>query len=75
MTVKIHFMGSLLDFCHKISAKSVTNKVKDFHQCITTAEKQYQGNWTSRILADYWWTLKTGVRDAKYRRNSFASKF
>ena len=30
-------------------------------------EKRYQGKWTSSILADYCWTLKMDVPDAKYR--------
>jgi hypothetical protein len=35
-----------------------------------TVEKWYQGKWTSSMLADYCWTLKINVPDAKYRRKS-----
>jgi len=38
-------------------------------------EKRYQGKWTSSMLADYCWTLKIDVPDAKYRRKSYASTF
>jgi hypothetical protein len=36
-----------------------------FHQDIMAREKRYQGKWTSRMLADYCWTLKRNVPDAK----------
>jgi hypothetical protein len=38
-------------------------------------EKRYQGKLTSGMLADYQWTLKRAVPEAKYRRNSYASTF
>jgi len=46
-----------------------------FHQDIMAMEKRYQGKWTSSMLADYCWTLKRGVPDAKYWRKSHASTF
>jgi len=46
-----------------------------FCQVIMAMEKQYQGMWTSSMLADYCWTLKRDVPDAKYRRKSYASTF
>ena len=48
---------------------------ESFHQDIMTMEKQHQGKWTSSMLADYCWTLKRDVLDAKYRRKSYASTF
>jgi len=39
-----------------------------FHQDIMVMEKRYQGKWISSMLADYSWTLKMDVLDAKYRR-------
>jgi len=38
-----------------------------FHQDIMAVEKQYQGKWTSSIMADYYWTLNRAVSDAKYQ--------
>jgi len=46
-----------------------------FHQDILATEKRYQGKWTSSMLADYCWTLKRDVPEAKYRRKSYASTF
>ena len=57
-------------FSPETLAKSVTNTVKRFHQEVMTVEKRYQGKWTSSMLADYCWTLKMDVLDAKYRRKS-----
>jgi len=48
---------------------------ESFHQDIMTMEKQYQGKWTSSMLADYCWTLKRDVLDAKYWRKSYASTY
>jgi hypothetical protein len=36
-----------------------------FHKDTMAMEKRYQGKWTSTILADYCWTLKRDVPDAK----------
>jgi hypothetical protein len=36
-----------------------------FHQDVMTMEKRYQGKWTSSKLAEYCWTLKMAVPDAK----------
>jgi hypothetical protein len=45
-----------------------------FHQNIMVREKRYQGKWTY-MLADYCWTLKRDVPDAKYRQESYTSTF
>ncbi|UYV84754.1 hypothetical protein LAZ67_X003339 [Cordylochernes scorpioides] len=41
-----------------------------FHQDISSMEKRYQGKWSPVMLADYCWTLKRDVPQAKYRRKS-----
>ena len=46
-----------------------------FRPEIMAMEKRYQGKWTSSTLADYCWTLKRDVPEAKYRRMSYASTF
>jgi len=62
-------------FSQEISAKLVTNMVKDFTKTLWLWKKQCQGKWTSSVLADYCWTLKRDVPDAKYRQKSYASTF
>ncbi|UYV65433.1 hypothetical protein LAZ67_3004374 [Cordylochernes scorpioides] len=37
---------------------------------ISSMEKRYQGKWSPGMLADYCWTLKRGVPQAKFRRKS-----
>ena len=74
MSLKIHFWSPTWIFPQKITAKSVTNKVR-LHQDILAMEKRYQGKWTSSILADYYWTLKRDVPEANYRPKSHASTF
>jgi len=46
-----------------------------FHQDIMVMEKRYQSKWTSGMLADYCWTLKRDVPEAKYRRKSYVFTF
>ena len=70
MSLKIHFLESRLDFFPENLGEISDEHGESFHQDIMTMEKQYQGKWTSRMLADYCWTLKMEVRDAKYRRMS-----
>ncbi|UYV70837.1 hypothetical protein LAZ67_8000790 [Cordylochernes scorpioides] len=41
-----------------------------FHQDISSMEKRYQGKWSPAMLADYCWTLKRDLPQAKYRRKS-----
>ena len=73
MSLKIHFVESHLDFFPKKLGEVSDEHGERFHQEIMAMEKQYQGKWTSSMLADYCWTLKRYVRDAKYRRKSYPS--
>ena len=70
MSLKIHFLESQLDFFPENFGEVSDEQVKDFTK---TMEKRYQGKCTSNMLADYCWTLKRDVPDAKYRRKSYAS--
>jgi len=70
MCLKIHFLESHLDFFPENLGKSSDEHRERFHHDIMSMEKWYQGKWTSSMLADYCWTLKMDVPDAKYRRTS-----
>jgi len=67
MSLKIHFLQSRLDFFPENLGEVSDEQGEIFHQDIMATEKRYQGKWTSDMLADYCWTLKRGVSDAKYR--------
>ena len=72
-SLQIHFLQSHSDFFPE-NLGDVSDKHSDgFHQDIMATEKRYQGKWTSNMLADYCWTLKRDVPDAKYWRKSYAS--
>jgi len=59
--------GVTLGFFFKKNLGEVSDEHGErFHQDIMAMEKQYQGMWTSSMLADYCWTLKRYVPDAKY---------
>ncbi|UYV73988.1 hypothetical protein LAZ67_11001726 [Cordylochernes scorpioides] len=68
MSLKIHFLHSYLDsFPDNFGTVSDENGER-FHQDISSMEKRYQGKWSPGMLADYCWTLKRNVPQAKYRR-------
>ncbi|UYV65083.1 hypothetical protein LAZ67_3003062 [Cordylochernes scorpioides] len=46
-----------------------------FHQDISSMEKRYQGKWSPAMLADYCWTLKRDLPQAKHRRKSTVTAF
>jgi len=75
MSLKIHFLESHLDFFPENLSEVSDDHGERFHPDIMAMEKQYQGKWTSSMLADYCWILKRDVPDAKYRRKSYASTF
>jgi len=64
MSLKIHFLESHLDvFPENLEVSDEHGEM--FHKDIMTMEKRYQGKCTSSMLADYCWTLKREVPDAK----------
>jgi len=67
MSLKNHFLQSHLDFFQENLGEISDEHGERFHQDIMGMEKLYEGKWTSRMLADYCWTLKRNVHDAKYR--------
>jgi len=75
MILKIHFLESHLDFFPENLGEVSEEHGERFHQDILAMEKRYQGKGTSSMLADYCWTLKRDVPDAKYRRKSYGSYF
>ena len=76
MSLKIHFLESLLDFFSPENLGEVSDEHGErFHQDILAMEKRYQGKWTSGILADYCWALKRAVPEANYRRKPYACTF
>ena len=76
VSLKIHFLGSQLDFFFPETLGEVVDEHGDrFHQDTMTMEKRNQGKSTSSILADCCWTLKLDVPDAKYLRKSYDSTF
>jgi len=72
---QIHFLESHLKFFPEKLGEVSDKQSERFHQDIIAMEKQYQGKWTSSMLADYCWTVKRDVPNAKYRRKSYTSKF
>jgi hypothetical protein len=66
MSLKIHFLHSHLDFFPDNLGAVSDEHGEQFHKDIAAMEKRYQGKWSPSMLADYCWTLKRDVPQAKY---------
>ena len=75
MSLQIHFLESHLNFFPENLGKVSDEHGERYYHDIMTTENRYQGKWTSSMLAEYCWTLKRGVPEAKYRRKSYATTF
>ena len=75
MSLKIHFLHSHLDFFPENLGAVSDEHGERFHQDISDMENRYQGKWSPSMLADYCWTLKRDVPDAKYSRKSYTCTF
>ena len=70
MSLKIPFLESHLDFFPENLGEVSDEHDERFHQDIMAMRKRYQGKWTWSVLAEYCWTLKMDVPDAKFRGKS-----
>lgn len=75
MSLKIHFLHSHLDFFPENLGAVSDEHGERFHQDIAEMERRYQGKWCPNMLADYCWTLKRDVPQAKYSRKSNSHTF
>jgi hypothetical protein len=75
MSLKVHFLGSHLDFFPENLGAVSDEHGERFHQDIYNMEKRYQGKWSLSMLADYRWTLKRDVLQVTYRRKSTTVTF
>lgn len=75
MSLKIHFLDSHLDFFPRNPGDVSDEHGERFHQDIAAMENRYQGKWSPTMLADYCWTLKRDVPQAKYSRKSRRNAF
>jgi hypothetical protein len=57
MSVKIHFLGTHLDFFLENCGSVSDEHGGRFHQNIAAMEGRYKGKWSPSMLADYCWTL------------------
>jgi len=75
LSLKIHFLDSHLDFFPDNLGEVSDEHGERFHQDISALEKRYPGQRSARMLADYRWTMKRDVPDAKHRRQSTTITF
>ncbi|GBM32560.1 hypothetical protein AVEN_187113-1 [Araneus ventricosus] len=68
MSLKIHFLYSDLEFFPENLGSVSDEHGERFHQDISNIGARYQGKWNPKMLADYCWTLKMDILQAKHSR-------
>jgi hypothetical protein len=68
VSLKIQFMESQMDFFPENLGEVSDEHGEEFYQDIMAMETRYQGKWTLIMLAEYCWTMKRDVPEAKDRR-------
>jgi hypothetical protein len=75
MSLKVHFLGSHLDFFPENLGAVSDEHGERFHQDLYNMEKRYQGKWSLSMLPDYCRTFKRDVTQATYSRKSTTVTF
>jgi hypothetical protein len=70
MSLKVHFLDYHLEFFPENLGAARHENGQRFHHVISTMERRYKGMWSPIMLADYCWTLRREVLQAKYNRKS-----
>ncbi|GBN80269.1 hypothetical protein AVEN_23747-1 [Araneus ventricosus] len=68
MSLKIHSLHSHLEFYSENLGSVSEEHGEQFHQAISNMGARYQGKWNPKMLADYFWTLKMDIPQAKHSR-------
>ncbi|GBO14317.1 hypothetical protein AVEN_223157-1 [Araneus ventricosus] len=70
MSLKIHFLHSHLEFYPGNLGPVSDEHGERFHQDISNMGARYQGKWNPKMLADYFWTLKMDIPQAKHSQQA-----
>ncbi|GBM02375.1 hypothetical protein AVEN_138479-1 [Araneus ventricosus] len=70
MSLKIHFLHSHLEFYPENLGPVSDEHGERFHQDISNMGARYQGKWNPKMLADYFWTLKMDIPQAKHSQQA-----
>ncbi|GBM63474.1 hypothetical protein AVEN_260906-1 [Araneus ventricosus] len=70
MSLKIHFLHSHLEFFPENLGSVSGEHGERFHQDISNMGASYEGKWNPKMLADYCWTLKRDIPQAKHSRQA-----
>ncbi|GBO03679.1 hypothetical protein AVEN_199399-1 [Araneus ventricosus] len=70
MSFKIHLLHSHLEFFPENFGSASDEHGERFHQDISNMGARYQGKWNPKMLAEYCWTLKMDIPQAKHSRQA-----
>jgi hypothetical protein len=70
VSLKMQFLHSHLD-SFPVNCGAVSDEHGElFHQDISAMENRHKGKWSAAMLADYCWTVKSGVPEIQYKRRA-----
>jgi hypothetical protein len=75
MSLKIHFLNSLLDFFPENLGVVSEEQGERFHQDIKEMERRYPGRWNVNMMDDYCWTLHREISETSHKRKSNIRSF
>nr|GBN31545.1 hypothetical protein AVEN_123880-1 [Araneus ventricosus] len=70
MSLKVHFLDSLLDYFPENLGAVIEEQGQIFHQDIKEMESLYQGKWNVSMIADYRRMLQRGNPCKVYKREN-----
>jgi hypothetical protein len=71
MSLKLHFLGSHLDYFPPNLVAISEEQGERFHQDLKDVERRYQGRWDVNMMADYCWSI---ARDDPSREHSRSTR-
>ncbi|XP_049863041.1 uncharacterized protein LOC126356251 [Schistocerca gregaria] len=71
MSLKVHMMGSHLDYFTESCSDVSDEHGERFHKDISTIERRYEGKWVPSMLADYCWNIIREKKDSQYKRKKW----
>ena len=70
MSLKMHFLHSLLDFFPPNLGAVSDEQGEWFHQDISVMESRYRGRSDANMMGDFWWFLLRDCKRSSYKRKA-----
>jgi len=75
MSMKVHYLHSILDRFPENLGDFSEEQGERFHQDIKVMEDRYQGRWDIHMMADHCWCLQRDCPNDPHHRKSYKQRF